>query len=156
MRERGLTAVGLNPLSTHGGWETCTVSFITSLQSHRRRLPPPVIIYWNVKASLYVAAAQRSKASRGLQSLTKAALLGNLGALCQRNMISHGQPGGLSCPPTLPFHPSSALPSFIPPSVPRGAREVGRIFTLPGATGSRCHPLTQTAGSALHTRIIRR
>lgn len=39
---------------------------------------------------------------------------------------------------------------------PERVREVGRIFVLPGATGSLCHPLTQTAGSALHTRIIRR
>lgn len=60
----------------------------------------------------------------------------------------------------LPYPPSppslSVLPQFIPPSIPRGGRKVGRLSTLPGATGSLCHPLTQTAGSALHTRIIRR
>lgn len=53
------------------------------------------------------------------------------------------------------------LPSSLPPAdlsltSPERVREVGRIFVLPGATGSLCHPLTQTAGSALHTRIIRR
>ena len=53
-----------------------------------------------------------------------------------------------------------SLPSFPPDDLslhPREVlREVVRILALPGATGSLCHPLTQTAGSALHTRIIRR
>lgn len=46
------------------------------------------------------------------------------------------------------------------PRFPRGwkGRKVGggRVFVPPRATGFPCHPLTQTAGSALHTRIIRR
>lgn len=76
-----------------------------------------------------------------------------------RCLVSHHislPPGWLPYPPTPPFHPFLHSPgSSLPPS-PEGVRKVGRIFALPGATGSLCHPLTQTAGSALHTRIIRR
>lgn len=65
-------------------------------------------------------------------------------------------------PPTLsPIHHHRPLPaeadlSLRSPEVGGGEQGGGGIFVPPGATGSPCHPLTQTAGSALHTRIIRR
>lgn len=53
--------------------------------------------------------------------------------------------------------PASSSPRLISPSIPRGKwGKRGGFSEMPGATGSLRHPLTQTAGSALHTRIIRR
>lgn len=52
---------------------------------------------------------------------------------------------------------ASSSPRLISPSIPRGEwGKRGGFSGMPGATGSPRHPLTQTAGSALHTRIIRR
>lgn len=62
---------------------------------------------------------------------------------------------GCLYPPAPPSPPPPTADLSL--SFPEGAEGSGEDFRLlPGATGSLCHPLTQTAGSALHTRIIRR
>ncbi len=97
------------------------------------------------------------KGQRGLLSLTSLAPLSENWTphyVSQRRISLLS--GWLPYPPAPPCLPS--LPPLADLSLHplEGVREVGRIFVLPGATGSLCHPLTQTAGSALHTRIIRR
>lgn len=92
--------------------------------------------------TVYLEAPQ---SQLGLRSLTQVALQPNLGASHRTSLMSYRHQVGLALPTNSSLSPLSALPWFVPPSIPRGVRESREDFRAAG--GDRLSvPSTYTNG----------
>lgn len=149
-----LTVVGLNLLSAHAAGETGIVSLLRVCGAIGERLLPPLVICQKVEFTQQqlkgqrLAGALRSDAG-GASAKSRCLEIAGARRLTATRLVCLPHQLLLFTPSRTPL----VRPSLHPQ---RGEGKSGGFLALPGATGSLCHPLTQTAGSALHTRIIRR